>query len=49
LYRDPVKAQKYGQNAGQRALIRHDKETVTNGLIEICQNILGLNSKEKDE
>jgi len=46
LYRDPVRAQKYGQNARQRALIRHDKETITYGLIEIYQNILGLNSKE---
>jgi glycosyltransferase involved in cell wall biosynthesis len=49
LYRDPLKAQKYGQNARQRALIRHDKETITNGLIEIYQNIWNLNYKEKDQ
>jgi glycosyltransferase involved in cell wall biosynthesis len=49
LYRDPVKAQKYGQNARQRALIRHDKETITNGLIDIYQKVLDLNFKAKNQ
>jgi|WetSurSiteA1Bulk_404760.scaffolds.fasta_scaffold00805_2 glycosyltransferase involved in cell wall biosynthesis len=46
LYRDPIKAQKYGQMARQRALIRHDKENITNGLIGIYQKILDLSSKK---
>jgi glycosyltransferase involved in cell wall biosynthesis len=46
LYRNPIKAKKYGRIARQRALIRHDKENITNGLIGIYQKILDLNSKK---
>lgn len=45
LFNNPGRTAQYGQNARQRALIRHDKEGIVNELLSIYQDIISNNSK----
>ena len=45
LFQDPDLAQKYGQKARERALIRHNPERIVNDLINIYQLAISNNTK----